>query len=97
MIPKKSQPGKWRLTIDLSHPKGGSVNDDINLALCSLTYTSVDEAANAIMELGPGTRLAKLDVQSAYRITPVHPADRCLLGMEWSGMVYIDTVLPFGL
>ena len=57
----------------------------------------VDEVASAILELGQGTQLAKLDIQSAYHIIPVHPADRWLLGMEWSGMVYIDTVLPFGL
>lgn len=57
---------------------------------------SVDEAVNAIMELGPGTQLAKLDIQSAYCSIPVHSVDRWLLGMEWSGMVYINTVLPFG-
>lgn len=87
VIPKKSQPGKWRLIVDLSHPKGGSVNDGIDPTLCSLTYTSVDEAANTIKELGRDAQLAKLDIQSAYRIVPVHPADRWLLGMEWSGMV----------
>ena len=58
---------------------------------------SVDEAANAIMELGRGKLLAKLDIQAAYRIVPVHPNDRWMLGMQWSGKVYIDTVLPFGL
>ena len=31
------------------------------------------------------------------RIVPVHPDDRWLLGMKWRNMVYIDTVLPFGL
>ena len=97
VIPKKSRPGKWRLIIDLSHPKGGSVNDGIDPMLCSLMYTSVDSAANTITELGRGIQLAKLDIQSAYRIIPVHPADRWLLGMEGSGNVYIDNVLPFGL
>ena len=58
---------------------------------------SFDEAANAIVELGRGTLLAKLDIHAAYRIIPVHPDDRWLLGMEWSGKIYIDTVLPFGL
>ena len=85
------------MIVDLSHSKGGSVNDGIDPLLCSLSYTSVDEAANAILELGKGVLLAKLDIQSAYRIIPVHPADRWLLGMDWSGGVYVDTVLPFGL
>ena len=29
VIPKSSQPGKWRLIVDLSHPEGRSVNDFI--------------------------------------------------------------------
>lgn len=41
--------------------------------------------------------LAKMDVESAFRIIPVHPADHHLLGMEWGGQLYIDTSLPFGL
>ena len=30
----------------------------------------------------------KIDIKSAYRIVPVHPQDRCLLGMKWDGKVY---------
>ena len=41
--------------------------------------------------------MAKLDIESAYRIVPVHPDDRHLLGMRWRGETYVDTVLPFGL
>ena len=29
VIPKPHHPGKWRLIVDLSHPKGKSVNDGI--------------------------------------------------------------------
>ena len=36
VIPKSSQPGKWRLIVDLSHPAGRSVNDGITPELCSL-------------------------------------------------------------
>ena len=97
VIPKNHQPGKWRLIVDLSHPQGGSVNDGIEPELCSLRYTSVEEAARRVRALGPGTLLAKIDVESAYRTVPVHPADRWLLGMRWKGKVYVDTALPFGL
>lgn len=97
VIPKNHQPGKWRLIVDLSHPRGASVNDGIEKELCSLKYTSVDEAVRVIRELGPGTQLAKLDIESAYRLIPVHPEDRPLLGMRWEGKLYIDTTLPFGL
>ena len=30
-------------------------------------------------------------------MVPVHPHDRWLLGMQWEGRLYVDTVLPFGI
>ncbi len=30
VIPKKHQPNKWRLILDLSHPDHGSINDGID-------------------------------------------------------------------
>ena len=76
---------------------GPSVNDGIEAELCSLKYTSVEEAVKRCQRLGPGTWLTKLDVEEAYRIVPVHPRDRHLLGMVWEGALYLDTALPFGL
>ena len=96
MIPKGSQPGTWRLIVDLSSPHGSSVNDGIDEILCSLSYVSVDKVASKILELGAGSEMVKLDTKSAYRIVPVHPDGRPLLGMEWEGQLYIDTALPFG-
>ncbi len=97
VIPKGHKPGKWRLITDLSFPKGKSVNDAIDRELCSLQYTSVDKVATAAQRLGEGALLAKLDIKSAYRLVPVHPEDRPLLGMRWRGKDYIDCMLPFGL
>ncbi len=96
VIPKGTS-GKWRLIVDLSSPEGNSVNDGISESLCSLTYVSVDDAARAVVEKGVGAQLAKIDIRSAYRIVPVHPDDRWLLGMSWEGALYVDTALPFGL
>ena len=97
VIPKPHQPGKWRLIVDLSYPKGASVNDGVDPELCSLTYTSVDEAVQRILRRGRGALLAKLDIASAYRIVPVHPHDRPLLGMAWKQQHLVDAALPFGL
>ena len=97
VIPKPHQPGKWRLIVDLSYPKKASVNDGIDLDLCSLVYTSVDEAVNRVLQRGRGTQLAKLNIASAYRIIPVHPHDRPLLAMGWKQQLLVDTALPFGL
>lgn len=45
VIPKRNNPGKWRLILDLSHPQGTSVNDGIDSNNCSLSYVSVDDIA----------------------------------------------------
>ena len=83
IIPKRHSPGKWRLILDLSNPAGSSINDGIHPELCSLSYISVDDVARVVALLGRGTMLGKTDIKSAYRIIPVHPAYRLLLGMEW--------------
>ena len=97
VIPKNHQETKWRLIVDLSFPSGQSVNDGIPKELCSLKYITIDDAINYIVRLGPGTHLAKIDIKSAFRLLPVHAADRHLLGVQWKGAVFIDTCLPFGL
>lgn len=97
VIPKKHQPGKWRLILDLSYPPGYSVNDGIAKELSSLRYATVDDAARIVSQMGPGTELAKIDIAHAYRNIPVHPDDHHLLGMQWENQIYIDTALPFGL
>lgn len=56
VIPKKSQPGKWRLIVDLSHPEGRSVNDGISCELCSLQYIRMEDVVRKLLELGPGLR-----------------------------------------
>ena len=97
VIPKKHQPGKWRLILDLSHPPNASVNDGVARELSTLRYASVDDAANLVSQLGQGTMMAKIDIAHAYRNVPVHPDDRSLLGMRWKDQLFIDTALPFGL
>ena len=97
LIPKPHQPGKWRLIVDLSSPTGASVNDAISPDSCHMRYASVLDAAQLILRLGPGTQMAKVDLQNAYRIVPVHPDDHHLLGLRWGQEVYVDTALPFGL
>uniref|UniRef100_A0A1X7UPB8 Uncharacterized protein n=1 Tax=Amphimedon queenslandica TaxID=400682 RepID=A0A1X7UPB8_AMPQE len=47
-----SQPGKFRLIVDLLSPAGTSVNNGIDPALCSLSYLSVDQAVAAVHRAG---------------------------------------------
>ena len=71
VIPKGHQPGKWRLITNLSFPPGRSVNDGIDPVLCSLSYTTVDRVAEIVVQLGAGALLAKVDIESAFRLIPV--------------------------
>ena len=89
IIPKRGQPGKWLLIVDLSSPKGSSVDDGINI--------TVDQIICLVSQFGREALTAKFDVESAYRNVPVHPSDRYLLGIKWRNQYYIDLALPFGL
>ena len=75
VIPKGHNSNKWGLIVDLSHPSGCSVNDHIPKSLCSLSYITVDDAVQNILKYGQHTFLAKVDIKSAFRLIPVHPAD----------------------
>ena len=96
VIPKGTS-GKWRLIVDMSFPEGASVNDGVSEALSTLTYIGIGDAVKGITTRGKGTRMAKVDVKSAYRNIPVHPEDRWLMGMRWRETLFVDTALPFGL
>jgi len=41
----------------------------------------VDEVANIAVHLGPGALIAKMDIESAYRLIPEHQQDRPLLAL----------------
>ncbi len=97
VIPKRHNTGKWRLITDLSYPPAGCVNEGIEPDLCSLSYTTVDQIAERILHVGKGALLAKVDIEAAYRLIPVHPDNRPLQAMTWNGSVFIDPMLPFGL
>ena len=90
VIPKRGQLNKWRLIVDLSSPKGTSVNDGISSSLCSLSYASLDDAVQMLLTLGKNALLAKLDLKHAYRVVPVHPQDCPLLCMSWKEKVFLD-------
>ncbi len=83
--------------MDLSFPRGTSVNDGISPEVCSLQYTSVERVDRVVQNMGTSALPAKLDVRAAYRLVPVHPVDRELLGIRWGDTCYVDGMLPFGI
>ena len=95
LVPKKD--GSWRIIMDLSSPRGSSINDFISKEDYTLHYATFDQALALVSSFGTGALMAKLDLKHAFRICPVSPSDWDLLGMHWQGKFYVDLRLPFGL
>ena len=53
LVEKKTH-GEYRLIHHLSYPRGNSVNDYINPELCSVQYTSFEQAIKLVQSLGIG-------------------------------------------
>ena len=83
--------------MDLSAPINASVNDGIDKDMCSISYITIDQIVDKLLQLGRGALMGKVDINQAYRIVPVHQDDRHILGVQWEGQVLVDKVLPFGL
>ena len=95
VIPKGHNTGKWRLITDLSFPPGASVNDGIDPETCSLSYTTVEQVAEVAAKFGRGALLAKIDIESAYRLVPVHPSDRHLQAVRWNNATFVGPYVAF--
>ena len=95
VVPKKS-PGEFRKIHHLSYPEGSSVNDFIPMEISLVQYATIQDAIDFIPHSPTPVYMAKVDVESAFRIIPVSPADRPLLGFQWKGKLFMDAVLPMG-
>lgn len=95
LVPKKD--GSWRIIMDLSSPRGSSINEFISKEDYTLHYATFDQALALVSSFGTGALMAKLDLKHAFRLCPVSPSDWDLLGMHWQGKFYVDLRLPFGL
>ena len=84
MVPKKEQ-GTFRMIHHLSFPKGSSINDGIAAADTYVHYQSIDDAIHCIKTFGKASLMSKSDIESAFRILPIHPNDYELLGMKIDG------------
>ena len=88
--------GSVRLILDLSSPRGQSVNDGISKEEFTCKYSKFDDAVSIILHLGKGALMGKIDIKHAFRICPVDPEQWSLLCFEWLGQFFTDTRLPFG-
>jgi len=95
-VPKGDNGESIRVIHNLSHPFGGA---SINAGIAREDYAmqSFDDALVGIRRFGRGCLLTKFDVRSAFKLVPVRPEDRALLGLRWQEQYYYEVVLPFGL
>ena len=79
-VPKKD--GSFRIILDLSSPRGCSVNEGISCDEEFLVkYTSFDDAVALVRSLGQGAFMAKLDIKHAFHLCLVCPGPVGAVGL----------------
>ena len=101
MVRDKQDSSKKRTIMDLSWPKGASVNahvqKDIYLGTqYALNYPSIDSITDSLCNLGPAAKIYKVDISRAFRQIKIDPLDIDLLGLTFQNQYFIDKSVPFG-
>ena len=86
-VPKKETMER-RVILDLSSPKGNSVNDFISKEIylnnkIDLVYPKVDDLIQLIKAKGRGCLLFKVDLRKAFRQLPLCPSSYSLGAYVW--------------
>ena len=95
VVPKKA-PGSFRFITNLSSPVSNSINDSIHDIFAEVSYSTIDDAIRHIIAVGPGAFMAKTDIESAFRLIPIHPHQYHLLVFKWRDSYFFDRCLPMG-
>ena len=98
--PKDSD--KRRIILNLSHPYGNSVNDNVPRDTFdghpfSLKFPSIDNIVQHIIALkDQDPVLYKIGVARAFRNIRVDPVDTVKLGIHWQDQYFLDLSVAFG-
>ena len=100
-VPKKDTDER-RVILDLSFPRGNSVNDFVKKdeylhEMVELIFPRVDDFINLVKVKGKGALMFKKDLKKAYRQIPIDPGDYHLVSYIWKKHLFCDTVLSMGL
>ena len=101
MVRDKQDSDQKRTTMDLSWPKGLSLNNGVTKETYldipyTLHYPSIDYITASLSKLGPAAQLFKIDISRAFRQIKIDPGDIDLLGMKFQGQYFIDLLVAFG-
>ena len=91
---------KCRVIMDLSYPKGGSVNDFIDKQhfygyKFTMIFPTIDDLTEEIKKYIDTVCLLKIDVARAFCNLRIDSSDAFNLGFSWLGQTYIDCVSAF--
>ena len=97
----KKDTSERRIILDLSFPKGRSINDHISKTeyldrKMDLIFPKVDDFVQLIKTKGRGCLLFKVDLRKAYRQVPICPSSYNLVAYMWKKHIFFDTVLSMG-
>ena len=86
--------------MDLSFPKGLSINDGVLKGTYlgtnfQMHYRSIDSIIRTLNKLGPSAEIFTVDISRAFRHIRIDPGDIDLLGLQHRDKLYLDLSLPF--
>ena len=101
LVRDKQNSTSKRTIMDLSWPKGASVNNGVAKDMYlgtpyDLNYPSVDSITNSLRNLGPSAQIYKIDISRASRQIKIDLGDIDLLGMKFQDEYFIGRSVAFG-
>ena len=88
--------GSVRIILNLSAPKGISVNDGINNEDFPASMSSTQKWLEVLDRAGPGALMVKIDWSDAYKHLAVREEDRDLQWFQWLDKFFVELCLIFG-
>jgi hypothetical protein len=88
--------GTARIILNLSAPKGNSVNDGINADEFPTTMSSTAKWLEVLDRAGRHATMCKVDWAAAYKHIAVREEDIKLQYFHWLGMDFVELMLIFG-
>jgi hypothetical protein len=88
--------GSARIILNMSSPKGDSVNDGIDIEQFPATMSSTAKWLAVLSKAGRHCNIMKVDWSDAYKHVHVRPADLPLQWFSWLGMDFFELGLIFG-
>ena len=101
LLTRPKEADKRRIILNLSYPKGNSVNDMVDRdhfdgQMFRLKFPTIDDITQECLSIGSEARLAKIDVARAFRNLRIDPSDALKFGIKWQGQYFLDKGVAFG-